>query len=327
LIPQANAVSFAAKTGKKSIMQAQLLNHEVSNPFGLDDDSAYQAWRDRKLALYPVDKKDLLIDVTDPASPTADEISRLTQACRHYNFVIYRTNPTIPVNKETLRRFGHTVGLERLDAHLYAGEEAISEIHATSDRRQGEYIPYTHERIRWHTDGYYNQSDQQIRGFILHCVSQGATGGENMLLDHEMAYLILRDENPDYIRALMQEDAITIPANVVEGEVLREAVSGPVFSVNPKDGSLHMRYSARQRNIIWKNDPDTTAAAKRLQMLWEEPCEYVVHHRLEAGQGVLSNNVLHGREAFEDQPDEGIQRLLLRARYYDRIVGTASGGA
>jgi hypothetical protein len=35
--------------------------------------------------------------------------------------------------------------------------------------------------------------------------------------------------------------------------------------------------------------------------------------------GVLCNNVLHDRSAFVDAPD--IQRLLYRARYYDRIAG------
>jgi hypothetical protein len=41
-----------------------------------------------------------------------------------------------------------------------------------------------------------------VRGLILHCVQSAATGGENQLLDHEIAYILLRDENPDHIRAL-----------------------------------------------------------------------------------------------------------------------------
>ena len=52
---------------------------------------------------------------------------------------------------------------------------------------------------------------------MLHCVSPAADGGENGLLDPEIAYLRLRDENPEFIRALMAPDAMTIPANTEEG--------------------------------------------------------------------------------------------------------------
>jgi hypothetical protein len=38
---------------------------------------------------------------------------------------------------------------------------------------------------------------------------------------------------------------------------------------------------------------------------------------LQAGEGLISNNVLHNRTAFEDGP--GHRRLIYRARFYDRI--------
>jgi hypothetical protein len=37
--------------------------------------------------------------------------------------------------------------------------------------------------------------------------------------------------------------------------------------------------------------------------------------------GLLCNNVLHTRDGFSDRPDAP-QRLLYRARYFDRIAGT-----
>jgi alpha-ketoglutarate-dependent taurine dioxygenase len=64
-----------------------------------------------------------------------------------------------------------------------------------------EFIPYTDKPIRWHTDGYYNIPERTVRGMVLHCVQSAASGGENQLLDHEIAYILLRDENPDFIRA------------------------------------------------------------------------------------------------------------------------------
>jgi len=44
---------------------------------------------------------------------------------------------------------------------------------------------------------------------------------------------------------------------------------------------------------------------------------------LRAGQGIICNNVLHSRSAFTDAADSGQVRLLYRARYHDRIRGTA----
>ena len=51
----------------------------------------------------------------------------------------------------------------------------------------------TSRAIRWHTDGYYNPPERQIRAMILHCVRTAASGGENRVFDHELAYLALRD--------------------------------------------------------------------------------------------------------------------------------------
>ena len=48
----------------------------------------------------------------------------------------------------------------------------------------------------------YNTATKQIHALNLHVVQQAATGGENALMDHEIAYILLRDKNPDYIRAL-----------------------------------------------------------------------------------------------------------------------------
>ena len=36
---------------------------------------------------------------------------------------------------------------------------------------------------------------RRIRSMILHCVRPAAEGGVNALMDHEMAYIALRDES------------------------------------------------------------------------------------------------------------------------------------
>ena len=50
---------------------------------------------------------------------------------------------------------------------------------------------------------------------LLHCTAAAETGGENGLLDHEIAYIRLRDKDPDHIEALMHPEAMTIPARAM----------------------------------------------------------------------------------------------------------------
>jgi hypothetical protein len=78
-----------------------------------------------------------------------------------------------------------------------------------------------------------------------------------------------------------------------------------------------MRYSARQRNILWRDDPATRDAAAALLALFSGGDDHILGFRLAPGEGVLTNNVLHRRAGFRDDPAR--PRRLLRARYYDRI--------
>lgn len=153
----------------------------------------------------------------------------------------------------------------------------------------------------------------------MHCVSPAAEGGLNGLIDHEMLYIRLRDENPAWIEALMHPQAMTIPPNIEDGEEIRGAQAGPVFSVDTASGSLHMRYSARKRNIEWRDDALTLEAAAKITELLEDK-SLLFHHQLQAGQGVICNNVLHNRTAFNETAEQ--KRLMYRARYYDRIANT-----
>jgi alpha-ketoglutarate-dependent taurine dioxygenase len=153
---------------------------------------------------------------------------------------------------------------------------------------------------------------------VLHCVRNAGSGGENRLMDHEMAYLLLRDENPQHILALMQSDVMTIPERVDETDGVRPAQSGPVFSLDTA-GNLHMRYTARTRSIEWKNNTATKAAVAALERLLSSDTPHIFQTRMEPGTGLICNNVLHDRSAFTDDPTL-LPRLLYRARYLDRIA-------
>jgi alpha-ketoglutarate-dependent taurine dioxygenase len=292
------------------------------SPFELDDERAYLAWRERKLAGVPRSIEELRVAIHG-YQLSGQEMNAVHRALQRANFAIYTFTSKAHEDKVLIRQLGRRFGLERLDDNLCSDEDGITSLKVVEKRREGEYIPYTNKRLNWHTDGYYNSRDRQIRGVILHCAQPAAAGGETALMDHEIAYIQLRDENPGYIRALMAADAMTIPPNVQNGKQIRPEQGGPVFSV-AADGHLHMRYSARTRNIVWKDDSSTQAAADFLLNLFQQDSPYIFHHRLKSGQGVLSNNVLHCRSSFEDDATASQRRLLYRARYFDRIADPGS---
>ncbi|MDD5403237.1 MAG: TauD/TfdA family dioxygenase [Sulfuricella sp.] len=296
------------------------MTHPGFKPFSLDSDAHYLQWRARKLENYPARVEDLIVSVNDPRHLTPDEHGALLARCRKANMALY-TSPLANVdNKDITRQLGYQFGLNRLDRNMLADDDGITSLAVHSGGEHQHYIPYTDRPIKWHTDGYYNPRERQIWGLQLHCVCSAATGGESGLMDHEIAYILLRDANPDHIRALMEPDAMTIPARMDEDGVARPDESGPVFSLHPESGDLHMRYTARTRSIHWKKTPQVEAAVAFLDQLLNSDSPYIFHGRLEPGMGLICNNVLHDRAAFSD--DENCRRLLYRARYYDRIAGT-----
>lgn len=284
------------------------------NPFDLNDRQAYQTWREQKLSNYPTDIDELIVTVEDPAALTSSEHQALSKRLEKANMALYASNLGADPDKDIIKKLGEQFGLVRLDNNMCADEDAISSLETSNTEPKTGYIPYTNRPIAWHTDGYYNTLDRQINGLLLHCVRPAVSGGMNQLLDHEIAYIQLRDKNPDYIQALMHPQAMTIPANVVDGKELRPDATGPVFSIM-QDGNLHMRYTHRKRNIIWRDDPLTLEAVAYLGELMTADNPYYFEGTLQPGQGLICNNVLHTRTGFE----EDSTRLLYRARYFDRI--------
>ena len=288
------------------------------NPFSLENQASYEQWRDQKLATYPLNLSSLIVSLTPNEANHFAALQTLKHHCQHYNFAVYRFSNPAQVTKQHLHALAQALGLTGLHANLCADEDSLSAITQTQHAGQHDYIPYTDKALSWHTDGYYHSEDQMIHGMLLHCMQPALNGGESRWLDHEIAYILLRDANPAYIEALMHPEALVIPENILNGVVIRPISIGPVFRV--RQGQLHMRYSARQRNIQWRNDPMTQEAVEYLAHLWaEDQSPYIVSHTLQAGEGLVCNNVLHNRSAFVDSPDTGKQRLLYRGRYLQRV--------
>ncbi|HYA39634.1 MAG TPA: TauD/TfdA family dioxygenase [Candidatus Methylomirabilis sp.] len=294
----------------------------ADSPFSLDNEAAYRRWREAKLNAYPTTAESLVVEIKDPRELTTAETRAMVRVCRKTNMVVYASPQGGREDKAMARVLGEQLGLHRLDNNMLADEDGITSLQVVAGKSQRGYIPYSNKRLLWHTDGYYNAPEARVRAFVLHCVSPAADGGENRLLDHEIAYMLMRDADPDHVRALMEADAMTIPANAESGEETRAASVGPVFSVDVA-GNLHMRYTARTRSIEWKQDAATREAVRFLERLLAGESPYIFRHRMAAGEGLVCNNVLHNRTAFTDDVDKGIARLVYRARYYDRVCGTS----
>ena len=290
----------------------------IINLLDLSDITGYQKWREQKVRAYEGSAHLAVVDIQGDKI-TEKELHSLKSACDQFNYTIYRLQTAELGTKNFVHQAGLQLGLKRLDGNLCSDEDNITSIQVNDTGRHSVYIPYTDKKLTWHTDGYYNADANTIRAMILHCVRPAETGGENLMLDHEMAYIQLRDENPLYIEAFKQANALTIPPNIENGVEIRGAKTGPVFSIDPLTQSLHMRFSARTRNIEWKDDSLTQEAVECMRGLLNENNPHVVSYKMKSGEGIIANNVLHNRTAFTDSEAANEKRLLYRARYYDRV--------
>jgi alpha-ketoglutarate-dependent taurine dioxygenase len=295
-----------------------------SGPFCLRDKRSYEKWRESKLADYPARMEAARVTVRDLAHPSETECAAIRMHCGHRNMALYDSGllGSDPVRARlALRRLAAALNLRHAEDHRSMEADGIVAIEVCAAGGKAGYIPYSNKAISWHTDGYYNflGAARCVQAMVLHCVRDAPDGGVNSLLDHEIAYIRLRDEDPALIEALMHPEAMTIPPGEEAGHLPRPENRGPVFFVEPKHGALVMRFTARKRNAYWRDDRTTHRAAGALaNMLESDP--HIVTYKLRPGEGIVCNNVLHCRSAFVDTSEKP-GRLLYRIRYYDRVSG------
>ena len=285
-----------------------------------DFETEYEQWRAWKLANWPVEAtRQEFIPILNPNLVTAGEKEQLCAQCASTNFALYRlVNPELGT-KDAMRAMVKQLGMEQLDKNLCADQDSISTLKIMDLGRASGYIPYTNKALNWHTDGYYNEIDQHIRSFMLHCVQPALVGGETMLINHELIYIHLHDHDPKLIRALMSPNAMRIPANVEQGVEIRSAQSGPVFYRDQKTNRLQMRYTARTRSVEWKDDIKVREATALIEQLLSDNEGLILRVTLQAGEGLICNNILHGRSTFTNGNIPTQQRVMYRARSYNRL--------
>lgn len=294
-------------------------------PLSTSSSADFDIWARHKLSLYSPEAKQRLLqplEIEVEQGFNNAQLITLRQRVQDYNLAIYQIAENSKIEPESINAMAGQLGLEALDANLCANDDLISVITDTSHDSPGNdqrrrYIPYSNKSLNWHTDGYYNPYHQRVRAVWLHCQQAASRGGENSFIDPGIVYILLRQENPSFIEALSHPEVMRIPANIENDKSIRDETASSVFQVSQDFSQLEMRFSQRKRHIIWRDDFLIREALAFMNELLEQASIWRIDYRLEAGQGVISNNTLHRRNAYED--DEGSQRVYIRARYYNRI--------
>ena len=256
--------------------------------------------------------------------PGQHKSQELLDICAKTNMVIYKTKEVIDENKQIPLDIGFAVGLKNIERSLTTESDGVSELSVAKKGIKRKYIPYTNNRLGWHTDGCYNDPKTPINGFILHCVRSAEEGGENCLLDPDIAYILLRDENPDFIDGLLLDDALTIPKNEKDGVIIRQQRTGPALKIQQNviasyNRTIHFRYTGRKNFVIWKNDARIMGALDFLGKILKNECPYIFRVKLKPGSGIIGNNILHNRTAFKNGISANSKRLFYRIYYRDRV--------
>lgn len=279
--------------------------------FDLASDDDYLKWRDEKLAAYPGNVGDLVVELGDMTAIQPAERTKILETVERANMCVF-TAGAAELDMASLLALGRQLGITRTDKstrHPKSDELTDSGIlnHA---------IPFSTRHCNWHTDATYYGSDNPIEALFLLCKRPALEGGSNKVLDHEMLYIHLRDKSPDALDVLMNRDCFNY-RNPATGEVDAQR-GGKVFWTNA-DGHLCHRFSFRKTDMAWSDESDVAAARDVLESLISNESAHVIEGRLESGMGLISNNVLHTRERLVDSDDAAKKRLLFRARFHDRV--------
>ncbi len=263
-------------------------------------------WAEEKEKNIPENSDGILVNIHDINNVKPSEIAKIKETIYKHNSCIYSSKIALKSNTNLLK-FVELVGMRTYDCNNIESNE-ISTITPLQNSKIN-YIPYTDKPLNWHTDGYYDR--KSIFSWLLHCVNPATQGGENYLLDHELVlreYLLRNDD----INNLMAEDALTIPESK---DTSRSEISTYIFSFKNKYKRLHMRFSMRKDNI--GTSVKASPAIVKLREIIEDDCaKYSLTYKLQKNEGIITNNILHGRKAFKD---DKVKRKLLRIRSYERL--------
>ena len=269
--------------------------------------SEFKQWALEKEDNIPLNIDDLIVKIHDIILATLAEISNIIDKINRFNCCIYQSKAGLNTQADLIN-FAQSIGMETYDTNNIHNSP-ISLIMSLETKNALNYIPYTNKKLNWHTDGYYDE--KPIFSWLLHCEEPAYSGGENYLLDHELAireYIIKYDN----LESLSSLDAFTIPGNT---RANRGETKGYICDNDNEYKKFHMKFSMREKNM--KLNEQSKTAIMRMKKIIKEDCKkYCLTYKLSKNEGIVSNNILHGRNSFEDGK---AMRKLYRIRSYERI--------
>lgn len=286
-------------------------NTKYPRRFDLDTDADYLRWRDEKLAAYPRSVGELVVELGDMTAITPAEKAAIMDRVERANMCVV-TAGAAPLEMDSLLALGRALGVSHTDKSTRHGQSD----ELTDSGILNRAIPFSTRHVNWHTDATYYGSQRTIEALFLLCKRPALQGGSNKVLDNEMLYIRLRDQDPGALRVLTNKDCFNY-RDPASGTIHPER-GGKVFWTN-SDGHLCHRFSFRKTDMAWADDADIAAARGVLEAMIAAEGPHIIEGRLESGMGLVSNNVLHTREKLVDSDDPAQKRLLFRARFYDRV--------
>lgn len=304
-------------------------------PVPLDGQSAqYQAWKQQRLQMqdrlsqtnsYPPANS---LSPNDRTHDSSETLKRICTEVRDTGFSLYQWNESPHTISSAVEQLHRQLSLTTRDTGVLQADAGLSLLQDLSGTAKGRFVPYTARAMGWHTDGYYNAPGQTLRCFTLHCIHPAASGGALTVVDPELLLIALYDDDPQLVAHLCHPQCMTLPANKDDVGHDRPDRHVPVLFAHT-DGTLGLRFTTRTQHISW-HSAETKAAAERLAELIDLHPQWHQSIRLDSGQGIITRNILHRRDAFSDSVSDSVNhsvngalddgapapaRQMLRGRY------------
>jgi hypothetical protein len=190
--------------------------------------------------------------------------------------------------------------------HLLGHVRDEGRIHADPNARGYQ----TSQRMDFHTD----MLPVDVLG--LFCLRTAKSGGASKLTSALTIHNVLREECPDLLEALYGEFHIDWRGEEPPGE--QPWFTLPMFSacqgkITTRINSVPYYKSAARHGAQYKPTPIQLEALERVQEIANRP-QLMLTMDFQEGDIQLINNhiMLHAREAYEDYPEPGRERHLLR---------------
>lgn len=249
-----------------------------------------------------------------PLERVADELDRLLDEIENgRGFALVRGIPRARYTDEECELIYWGLGAhlgrpvsQNARGHLLGHVRDEGRIHADPNARGYQ----TNERMDFHTD----MLPVDVLG--LFCLRTAKRGGASKLVSALTVHNVLRNERPDLLEALYGDFHVDWRGEEPPGE--KPCFTLPMFSnrdgkVTTRIVSLPYYESAARHGPQYRPSAIQLEALRAVQEIANRP-ELMLTMAFQEGDIQLINNhiLLHAREAYEDHPEPGRERHLLR---------------